>query len=682
MSACITTVSSQKAESVTEILSRASFDLKPGELFLCRIDHKDRMSTFLSEQAVLFNSRFSTPEADLLRKSCAMAAGTDFGHIAPDWQYVLDRGIPGILEDLKAEKERHRDDASLLPYYEDRILVYGAFSASLNRAADYACSLNTAEGDFVSGNLRHLAVSAPETLAQAMQLILIFYVYQTSLDKVIVRSLGGLDRMLAPYYRKDLEGSTFTQSRLAEITDSFFLQISGMKVTANLPFYICGTDGEGKDASNEFTLFLLNRYRALDIYDPKLHVLYHEHMNKEVLRLILEMIREGKNSFVFINTAAASKALENVGISKEDAKKVIVYGCYETAAEGKEVPCTCAGMINMAKAVEFALYNGKEAGGTKTVSVPTGEDFETFDDFYKAVLTQLSYTTEMCMDTISLYEPHYHTLNPSLFLSPTFRESRESGIDVYSGGAKYNNTSVVGAGLATLVDSLTVIRHLVFEEKKLTLSELAQILQNDWKDQETLRLTVRKRYPKFGNNTEESDRLTVQIHTHFADLINNRPNGRGGVFRCGSFSVDWRFWMGEKTAATPDGRFAKDPLSKNLCAVPGQDRSGVTAYLNTILKLDSSKTPDGYVADVALHCSAVAQEDGLQAFSGLLSTFMKRGGFAVHFNILSPETLLAAQKDPDKYRNLQIRLCGWNVRFVDLDTDRQNEFINQASNVL
>ena len=545
-------------------------------------------------------------------------------------------------------------------------MVYKAIKGLFLRFAELAESKNTAKSRFVSENLRHLAQKSPQTLAQAMQLILLFYYLQTELDTVRIRSLGGLDRLLYPFYKNNLESGRYTKEQLEEITKYFLWKIFCMKVVANLPFYICGMDENGQDATNEFTYFLLERYRELDIYDPKIHIMYHENIDKSVLKLVLEMIREGKNSFVFINTRLASKALENIGVLEEDAKKVIVYGCYEAAAEGTEVPCTCGGMINLAKAVEM--------------SISSGEEFATFDEFYQDVIRQLEEYTIVCMDTIAAYEPHYKDICPSMIMSPTYKNSRETGIDVYSGGAKYNNTSIVGAGLATLVDSLIAVKKVVFEDKHKTLDEFRSILLSNWQQDENLRLLIKKKYSKFGNNDNEADILATEIYNRFSALINGRKNGRGGVFRCGMFSVDWRFWMGEKTGATPDGRRSGEPLSKNLAASMGQDKNGVTAYLNSLLKLDGEQCPDGYVADVVLHCSAVKGEEGMTAFKSLLTTFMKKGGFSVHFNILNPETLLYAQKEPEKYQNLQIRLCGWNVRFVDLDKAQQDEFIKQSAN--
>lgn len=650
--------SQKKAKALAYILNNGALDVGAENIFAYRINHCEIMKTHLSRRKKALKTAITPATAKKAEKSCTFKANLDFAHISPDWHYLLERGLSGAIEDLKGERT----------YDQERFLVYDAIRNCFLRFAEKASALATPKGDFIAKNLRHLAIAPPETLAQAIQLILLFYVMQTHLDTVIVRSLGGLDRLLYPFYKSDLATKRFSKEQLAEIIKYFFQTISSMKVCANIPFYICGTDDSGRDATNEFTYFLLEQYRALDIYDPKIHVMYHENIDKNVLRLILETIRDGKNSFVFINTKLASSALENVGISEKDAKRVIIYGCYEPAAEGTEIPCTCGGMVNLAKSIELALESQKE--------------FTTFDCFYQEVLGQLCSYTEACMEAIAAYEPHYKDICPSLILSPTFQKSRGSGIDIYSGGAKYNNTSIVGAGLATLVDSLVAVKKVVFEEKLKTFDEFRSILFSNWQQDENLRLLIKKKYSKFGNNTNEADELAVDIYNRFSNLINGRKNGRGGVFRCGMFSVDWRFWMGDKTGATPDGRRLGEPLSKNLAASIGQDKNGVTAYLNSLLKLDGEQCPDGYVADVVLHCSAVKDEEGMTAFKSLLTTFMKKGGFSIHFNILSPETLLNAQKEPEKYQNLQIRLCGWNVRFVDLDKAQQDEFIKQSVNVM
>lgn len=669
------TFSSQKMRAVSFILENASLDKQLDNIFAFRINHATVMSRVLNEQTAKYFDVCLDNEKARLRDSFAMRPNMDFSHIAPDWKYLLEKGISGVIEDLSTY-----DDTN--GYYAERIAVYKSVINYFLRYARIYEKIGTDKSRFVADNFYTLATSAPKTMAQAMQLLLCIHTISTYVDTVVVRSLGGLDRLLYPFYVSDLKSGDFTVEQLDEIIKYFFWNISCYKVLANMPFYICGTDDDGNDATNELTFRLLQNYRELDIYDPKFHVMYHDKIDDRVVDIVLEMIREGKSSFVFANTNIIEKSLMKIGISDKDAKRSIIYGCYEPAAEATEVPSTCAGFINFAKALEFALYNGFDVMKDIETSIKTGENFEDFDSFYNAVLKQIEYLTVSCMDSIKSFEKHYHNVCPSFIISPTFKESRQSGIDIYSGGAKYNNTSIVGVGIATLVDSLMAIKKMVFEEKIITLDYLKKVLLSNWELDTELKNKVKNKYNKFGNNDAEADQFSIDVYNKFAKLINNKPNGRNGVFRMGMFSIDWRFFLGKWTAASADGRLNGEALSKNTSATTGQDKSGVTAYLNTLLKLNSTECVDGYVADVVLHNSAVKGEKGMLAFKSLLLAFIKNGGLTVHFNVLTPETLIKAQKEPEKYKNLQVRLCGWSVRFIDLTKFEQDEFILMAKNGL
>lgn len=669
-----------KAESIAFILRNGKLEINPNEFFqdkVCNGDVLPRKVRGIARVMSESDAKDATDKARALTECNGIAATMDFGHLGPDWRFLMKNGLVGAIDRAKASKEKHLDDAEKCDFYDSVILVYDALCDCLLRMAEIAKKYNTEKMQFVANNLKSLAVSAPKTLAQAMQLTIFYYKMQSAIEGSNIRSLGGIDSMYYPFYKNDLQSGAFTEAQLRELTCYFLIKINAMHIIANLPFYICGKQ-DGKDATNEYTFLLLEEYRRLDIYDPKMHVMYHKDINPKILEMLLEMIREGKNSFVFINTEVASKALENIGIETKDAEKVIVYGCYETAAEGTEIPCTCGGMMNLCKAVELALNGGVDPLSNKFTGLETPIEFADFNAFYEATMAQLKFMTETCMDTMAEYEKYYNKVYLAPMLSGTFSSSMEKGIDVYSGGAKYNNTSVVGAGMATLVDSLIAVKHLVFEDKRCSLEELKSILKNNWKDHEKLRLFVLNNYAKYGNNQKEADDIATDIFERFSALINGRKNGRGGVFRCGMFSVDWRDWMGETMGATPDGRLEGEPFSKNLCANVGQDKAGVTAFINTVLKFDGEKMPDGSVTDILLHTSAVKGEGGMAAFLGLLKAFMSGGGFAVHFNIMNAETLKKAQKEPDKYKNLQVRLCGWNVHFVRLSKKEQDEFIVQA----
>lgn len=668
-----------KSEVMAYILENCRVDICTEELFAdkftCfdivpnRLWHSD-LSKFID----VVNDRIT--DAGVLIKSCAIEPSTDYGHLAPDWKFVIENGIPGIIERLERYCSVCKPEKA--EFYENSLRVYRAIIVLLNKFADSAKRIGTEKMIFVADNMIALTQHAPKTLAQAMQLTLIIYTVQTKLELSTVRSLGGLDRLYGDLYLSDIASGRFTDEQLREITRDFLYKISLMKVAANMPFYICGRFSNGEDATNAFTKVLLEEYRKLDIYDPKIHVMYHNGIDQSIIKLIVDMIKEGKNSFVFINIDVAEKALENIGIEHEDAKKVIVYGCYETASEGEEIPSTCAGRINMPKILDMFIHGGKDIlKGIHTEYKPSTE-FSSFEEFYEAFKSYLKYCIIVCMKCISGYETYYKDVFMAPVLSATFESSVRNGIDIFSKGAKYNNTSIVCSCQASVVDSLVAIKKLVFEEKLISLKKLREIMSSNWETAPELRSKCLG-YPKFANNEEEADNISVSLNSFLADeVINGYKNGRGGIFRYGNFSIDWRFRFGKATAALPDGHLCTEPLSKNFSASIGMDKKGVTSFINSVLKMDASKIPDGCVADIVLHSSCTNGEEGSSAIIGLITSFMNCGGFAIQFNVLSSEILRLAQKTPEKYKNLQIRVCGWNANFVNLSKTEQDEFIIQS----
>ena len=251
-------------------------------------------------------------------------------------------------------------------------------------------------------------------------------------------------------------------------------------------------------------------------------------------------------------------------------------------------------------------------------------------------------------------------------------------MDVYSGGAEYNNSSINTIGLATAVDTLAAVRKFVYDEKLISLSELVEILNSNWEGQEILRRRCLLHAPKFGNAEPSADELTRKLTDLISDTVNGRANNRGGRYRSGLFSINWNLSYGEKTGATADGRFKGDPLSKNLCAGIGRDKAGVTALVRSNAVIDHANVPNGSVLDVTLHPSVARGAEGLDVLEELLRTHCRLGCYGIHINILDASQLRAAQKNPEKYASLQVRVCGWNAYFVNLSETEQNQFILRA----
>jgi formate C-acetyltransferase len=233
----------------------------------------------------------------------------------------------------------------------------------------------------------------------------------------------------------------------------------------------------------------------------------------------------------------------------------------------------------------------------------------------------------------------------------------------------------MGAGLASAADSLSAIKDAVFENNICAMAEMADAIKSNFQGYEKLRLYLQNRVPRWGNAKPEADSIAARLAERYCARVNSSPNNRGGRFVPSMFSLDHRYSLGKRTSALPDGRLAAEPISLNNAAASGKDIGGVTALIRSMTALDYTRIPNGSVTDVYLHPSAVAGEDGLDALVSLIKTYFSRGGYGIQFNIFDVETLLDAQKNPENYKTLQIRVCGWNVYFVTMSPYEQEQYI-------
>lgn len=605
----------------------------------------------------------------------AFWGGSDFGHTSPNSELLLKIGIPGLLERI----ERHSQKENLSPkekeFYLSCSIVLQAIISFILRLAKAVKSSNPENADA----LINLSKGAPTNLYEAMQLLIIYFFVHEFIGGTRVRSLGRLDVLFSPFYFRDISSGRYTKEECINLIKFFLNKFWAARIDYDLPFALGGLDSEGKDVTNELSFLIVNAYKELDIYSPKIHIRISKKTPEDFIKLILDCIRKGTSSFVFINDSVAIKSLKKIGIEESDAINYIPIGCYEPAVWGVEVGCTGNGGVNMAKAIELVITNGADFQSGTSLGVQTG-DIDNFEAFSLAVKQQLKFMAEYAMDYITKIEGYYDQINPDPLLSSMYDNSVELGLDLYEGGAKYNNSSFYFHCIASLVDSMAAVKKIVYEDKLLSLDELFEVLKADWEGYESLRHFALTSCEKYGNNAPFTNSLARELSEYVASLTNNRPNGRGGVFKAALFSIDYCFHLGAKTMATPDGRRKGDPLSKNLCATTAMDRNGVTALIQTVTEIDHSNFPNGSVLDIILHPSAVRGNDGLDAFYGLLKTYFSRGGFALHGNVFNVEHLKAAQREPEKYQNMQVRVCGWNAYFVNLTKEEQDAFILQAEN--
>lgn len=612
---------------------------------------------------------------------------TDYDHVVPDFESLVKLGFPGLRQRARDYRKVHENaltlDAQTAAFFDGIEIQYTAILALLDRMYRVAKMQTFPKAARLARCLKNLRDGAPTDFYEALQLIYIYFIISECVDSFQVRSLGnGLDQTLYPFFRKDLESGRYTKEELRDFLSYFLLQWSAIGNYWGQPFYMGGTNPDGSTKYNELSCEILEVYDALEIYNPKIQLKLNTNTPETLLKKAFSMVRRKNASIVFCCEPAMIKAIMGYGATYEEALNYDIRGCYETGVRGNEVSAL-SGYVNAAKAVEYVFENGFDRQLGKQVGLKTGElsAFIRFEDFYFAFLRQWAHLIDWSMKITNDAERFVAFVNPSSMYSATVETSLRKGKDGYGGGVKFNNSAMLNCGFASAVDSLMAVKEFVFDKNEITLCELAQVLRNNWEGSELLRLKVKKSSHKYGNNDELTDTYAAAMASFFAGKVNNVPNSRDGVYKAIFHSARAFVVQGEKTGALPDGRLAGEELSKNASPAPGVDRKGVTALIASALKLTPSDYHESFCLDVMLHPSAVAGEEGYNVFKGLLMTYLKNGGQSIQFNIFDTETLRDAQRCPEKYRNLQVRVCGWNTLWNNMSRKEQDAYILRAENI-
>ena len=376
------------------------------------------------------------------------------------------------------------------------------------------------------------------------------------------------------------------------------------------------------------------------------------------------------------------KAVMSYGASAEEARTMDIRGCYETGVRANEV-CTATGYVNPLKAVVLALHDGVDPRTGKQIGVSVGDvkDFATFEDFYAAFLKQYGHLIEETIRCANAYDPYMGYINPSSIYSATIQTSLENAYDGYGGGVKFNNSAILNCGLGPATDAIMAVYEWVYEKEEISLPELKNALDQNWEGYELLRHKVLHSTHKYGTNDTLSDTYAVAISKFFCDRVNGRKNGRGGVYKAILHSALQFVRQGKLTEATPDGRHAGDEISKNASPTPGMDRCGVTALIHSALKLTPTSYPESFCLDLMLHPSTTHGDEGLNVMRSLLELYRQHDGMSLQFNVFHVDTLKDAQQHPERYKNLQVRVCGWNVLWNNLSQVEQDAYILRAENI-
>ena len=596
---------------------------------------------------------------------------TDFWHTVPDWDNLISRGFSGILEYARERRAAllEEGDERGVRFLSSVIIRYEAILECLERI--YSYSLGFAVSEF-SGAVKRLIANPPKTLYEVM-LFSVLYLYFEEIGPERGRTLGPIDRLYYPFYKAALsEGRTLEE--IKELFRYFFIHFTATKRFAQQPFLLCGSDIDGGDRTNELSHLILDVYDEMNILDPKIHVRYHSGIDAALFRKVVDMIRRGHSSICVVNDGAVLSGYEKIGIKRADAVNYVLLGCYEPVIMGLEEAEVGVAWINGVKPLEYLLRGGRD-GLTGRVMTEVGSPRESFEEFFAAYLAEVDKLFDFAIDFAEKQSEYNILMNPSPIYSSSFSSSIEKGRDVHEYAVKYNNMSLKYFGLGTAVDSLTAIKKYVFDEKEISLAELSAALEKNFEGYGRIRTRIMNDPDKYGNGRRLPDEIMKKITSHLEERYVGRTDKSGRKIRLGLDSIDTHLYRGERTAATPDGRLSGQPLSRNLAPTSGMDRAGITGYMSSVLKINTEAFLNSAIFDFVLHPSAVEGEKGLSDFTSLCRIFFEQGGFAMQGNVVNRETLLEAQREPEKYSTLQIRVCGWNEYFVRMPKSKQDYFI-------
>ncbi len=506
-------------------------------------------------------------------------------------------------------------------------------------------------------------------------------------------SFGRLDQILAPLYRADVRAGRLTPERAVELLASFML-----KTGETMPLYseridryfsgngvaqgitVGGTNGRGRDATNELSGLILDAYALIRTREPALHARVHPDTPPWFLEKCAEVIQLGCGKPSLFGDPALVAALTRAGLSLDHARDYAIIGCVETAAPGRTYNSSDACLFNLPLCLELALNQGRQFSGRRVgPATKPVHQMTCFEDVVQAFRLQVEDAVAEAVKVITWLEEVYRIHRPTPVNSMITSGCLDRGRDVTWGGADYDFTSVQIVGLADAGDSLAALNEAVFVQNRLTLTELVEVLRDDFKGHEPLRAWLACKSPRYGNGDPRADRHVQLAADVFAQALAPHRNSRGGKYIPGIYSMTCHLGFGRKTGALPDGRPAGRRLSNGLSPVDGADRRGPTAVLRSAAALNSRRWANGCALNLKFDRRTIAGPAGRRALAGLIKTFVLTGGMQVQINFLDADMLRQAQADPAAHPGLVVRVAGYCAYFNDLQPEVQDEIIERTA---
>ena len=660
-----------------------------------------------------------------------------FGAMSDDWRAAFNAGVftefmeqraPGHailddkiyrrgLSDFKADIKRvletldrsgdpgagaKREELKAIDIAADALIRFAGRHAE--RARELAASESDAarkqELDRIAGICTHVPAYAPRDFYEALQMYWLVHLgVVTELNTWDSFNPGRLDQHLYPFYVTGLAEGSLSEEQARELLQCFWVKFNNQPAPPKVDitdeqsgtyqdFALINTGGlgpDGSDAVNDLSYLILDAVEEMRLIQPSACIQLSTRNPDRFLGRALEVVRSGFGQPSLFNTDTIIKEFLRAGKSLEDARAGGPSGCVTISAFGKE-SCTLTGYCNWPRILELALNNGVDPASGAQIGLRTGDvmpagdpddagaGIASFDDVMKAYRAQLEYFVDLKIEGNNRIERLYAEHMPSPFMSLLFDDCIAAGKDYHDGGARYNTTYIQGVGLGTLTDSLSAIKHHVFDEKRLTLPDLLGILREDFRDNEKTRQVLLNKTPKYGNDDPRADTIAQAVFEAYFDAIDGRPNTRGGHYRVNLLPTTVHIFFGRVTGATPDGRRAGAPLSDGISPSQGADKQGPTSVVKSASRIDHSRT-GGTLLNQKFMPQLLADDTGLRKLGHLVRAYFRLGGHHVQFNVVDAGTLKHAQEHPEEHRDLIVRVAGYSDYFVDIGRELQDEII-------
>lgn len=624
------------------------------------------------------------------------------GEVTPDYQGVLfKKGFGGLLREAREKiatlDEANAEDEEKIEFYRSIELVCEGIICYANRYACEAERLAGAENDakraaelyMIAANCRNVPENPPHSFYEALQFIWFVQVGGILSENPLSLNPGRFDQYMFPYYDADIKAEAITPEFAQELVDALWLKYSEWvwTISANTADYFAGynqfqnlTVGgktrDGRDGTNPVTYMALKATEECKTHQPGLSVRVQADCPKGFLDAVTHLVSLGTGFPAIHSDSVGYQMLLNAGYKPEDARDWNNCGCV-VPHNRKTGEWTAAVNMNFGSALEYALNEGRSlmTGEAMGLAEKPAAEMKSFDEVKAAFYRQFD---NLCHHSIVLTleaQRLHKEMVPRPFLSACIDHCMESGKDLSHGGAEYNIGPVItGIGLAVVANSLAAIKKLVFEEKQCDMATLAKALQNNWVGYEELQAAA-KAAPKYGNDDDYVDDIAREIANHFYDKIHNYKDIFGSPFLTAFMGISNYIPMGRVLGATPDGRRAGEPSSEGVSPYVGTDTSTPLAAMRSSAKLNQEIHSGGTLLNLRLDHNLVATKRGQANLGAMIQTLFSMGAFHVQFNCISSDVLRAAQKTPENYKDLLVRVAGYSTQFVNLSRSMQDAII-------